>query len=137
MKLIDNKKIPVLIFKTTRIWMKISILYLKIFFIFSLIFLILLWSRICWWIFEIFVTVMLRNFLLNTSKWMLSDKILTWKVKKNEGIYTLIFLNFSWKIYKKIFYWKLCDNRKKFSISIFWIRFLGDGYEKNCNDLLL
>ena len=117
-----NKIISVFKLRTTRIWMRIFILYLKIFFAYSLIFLILLWFKICWGNFEIFVTDMLQFFLLNTSKWMLliSDKFLTRKVKKRRKLH-FDFLKFYWKIYTNIFYWKLCENRKEFSISNFWI----------------
>ena len=76
---------------------------LENFFACNLTFLTLLWFRFSWGNFGIPAVVMLWTFLPKTSKKMYSDEIFTWKVKKHEGTYTLIFLTFGWKISEKYF----------------------------------
>ena len=116
-----NKIISVFKLRIIRIWMRIFILYLKIFFAYSLIFLILLWFKICWGDFEISVTDMLQFFLLNTSKWMIlvSDKFLTRKVKKTKEITLWFFWNFIGKFTQIFFIENFVRTGRNFLFLIF------------------
>ena len=84
------------------------------FFTFSLIFLILLWPRICWWNLEIFCMVMPRFFSLKIYQWTHSDKTLLENLKITRKLIQLPFWTLVRKLMKKFLIEYLAKTWRKF-----------------------